>query len=329
MTPGSAGHPGDMPGPGKVRWYRHGGGRLLATLMISFLSLGTVSLIVYGLGQPVRLAFLVPGVLLTSAVGWLAALPLRAGIGVTPEHILVRAATGRTTRVPWAEVTGFEAGKAGPRSRSDDTVFVLTSDARRLHTLGYDAEGTSPTEAWRLLRALEDERLARAPGTDSTLPSRPPASSDKRNPAVWTWIGAIALIIFGSLPLYSAVAGLGPAIRAARGDGTAGYFTPQRETTGRGATWYGEFRLPDGTVALRNVSIEDLSVSQLQAGVPVAARDSGYSGNVFPRDDPGAWHGPASVLIMACWFYAWALILFIRLGIRRAGRRHLRTGDSD
>jgi hypothetical protein len=139
------------------------------------------------------------------------------------------------------------------------------------------------------------------------------------------------LMIFGALPLYFAVTGLGPAIRAARGEGTLGYFLPQRETTGKGATWYGEFRLPDGTVTLRNASIEDLPVSAMQAGVPVAARDTGHPEAtfppgpqaVFPRNDPGAWHLPANLAVMAAWSYAWAFVVIIRKGIRlRRGRRH-------
>jgi hypothetical protein len=244
---------------------------------------------------------------------------------VTPGHIIIRAATRETTLVPWAQVAGFEAGKGSNTEDSKGTVYVLTADGKRLHTLGYGSDGNSPREMWHLLRALEDERLARAPGTASTLPPKPPP---ERHHA--TGIGAvIGLMILGALPLYFAVTGLGPAIRAGRGEGTIGYFIPQRETTGRGAAWYGEFRLPDGTVTLRNVSIEDVPASTVHSGVPVAARDPGNSEAtfppgtqaVFPRHDPGAWHLPANLAVMAAWSYAWALVLIIRQWIIRQRRR--------
>ncbi|MGH3170005.1 MAG: hypothetical protein ACRDN0_29500 [Trebonia sp.] len=115
MTPGSAGQ--DRPGAGGTRWYRHGGGRLHATLEISFLSVFSSWLFVYGIGNPVRWALLVPGAVLAVALAAVAVLPMRAGIGVTPRHILIRAATGGTTLVPWPQVTRFEAAKGGSRSR--------------------------------------------------------------------------------------------------------------------------------------------------------------------------------------------------------------------
>jgi hypothetical protein len=77
------------------------------------------------------------------------------------------------------------------------------------------------------VRALEDERLALAPGTASTLPPRPPPERHRAT-AAFTRIGVIMLMIFGALPLYFTVTGLGPAIRAARGEGTTGYFIPSR-----------------------------------------------------------------------------------------------------
>jgi hypothetical protein len=135
-------------------------------------------------------------------------------------------------------------------------------------------------------------------------------------------------MILGALPLYFAVTALGPSIRAGRGEGTIGYFIPQQETTGRGAAWYGEFRLPDGTVTVRNASIEDLAASAVHSGVPVPARDPGSSEAtfppgtqaVFPRRDPGAWHLPVNLAVMAVWSYAWALALIIRQGTRQRRR---------
>ena len=323
-----------MPGDTGVRWYRHGGERLPGTFMISFPSIFASWLVVYGIGHPVRWALLIPGAVLAMAFAAVAVLPMRAGIGVTSEHILIRTATGRTRVIPWAQVTGF---KDSYTPRGGGTIYVLTSGGERWHTSGYAPAGSSRWEGWHLLRVLEDERIARTPGAARVLPPRPPPPSPGVNRAPWVWagVGVITLIILGSLPLYSAVTEFGPAIRAARGEGTVGYFIPQREATGKGATWYGEFRLPDGTVTLRNVSIEDLPVSAMQAGVPVAARDTGYAEAtflpgtpaVFPRDDPGAWRFPASLAVMGAWFYGWALVLLIRAADRRlrpSRRGHIR-----
>jgi hypothetical protein len=63
----------------------------------------------------------------------------------------------------------------------------------------------------------------------------------------------------------------------------------------------------------------------LRTGVPVAARDTGYVDGVFPRDDPGAWHGPADMFAGAAWFYTATLVVLIRLRI--LSRRRDRNGD--
>jgi hypothetical protein len=276
-----------------------------------------VCLIIHGTGHPVRWALLIPGAVLVAALAAWAPVPLRAGIGVAPDRILIRTAAGDTTAVPWAQVTGFEGGKGSSARDSGGTVFVLTSGGERLHTAGYSAARTSAAELWQLLRALEDERLARMPGAVSTVPASPPpppppTPGKSYAEPLLAGLGVILLIAAGTLPLYFGVRGIGPGLRAASGRGTVGYYIPQRETTGKGAQWYGEFRLPDGTVTRRDTGIEDVSMGALRTGVPVAARDTGYFDGVFPGDDPGAWHGPADMFAGAAWFYTATLI---RLGI--------------
>jgi hypothetical protein len=309
-----------------VRWYRHGAQCLYATLQISFLCIFASWLAIDGIGPPVRWAPLIAGAVLSAAFAALATLPAGAGIGVTPRHIIIRAATRETTLVPWAQVAGFQAGTGVSMADSKGTVYVLTADGRRLHTLGYGSNGNSPREMWDLLRALEDERLARVPGTASTLPPQPPPERHRA-----AGIGAvIGLVILGALPLYFTVTGLGPSIRAARGEGTIGYFIPQQETTGRGPAWYGQFRLPDGTVLARSASIVDVPASAVHSGVPVPARDPGNAEAdfppgtqaVFPRDDPGAWHLPADLAVWAAWSYAWALVILRHWARHRRRRDH-------
>ena len=307
----------DVSDTAGVRWYRHGGNRLSGPIMILLPGLFPAVLIVYGLGHPVRWTLLVPGAVLIAAIAALACLPLRAGIGVTPDRILIRTAFG-TTAVPWEEVTGFEGGKDSPESGREDAVFVLTSGGERLHTAGYAPTGTSPAALWRLLRTLEDERLARTPGAASTLPPppRPPKPGEIGEPNVFAVLGLIALIVAGTVIMSIGAAEIGPGIRAARGGGTAGYYIPQHESTGKGARWHGEFRLPDGTVIIQDAGIQDVSPGALRAGVPVAARDTGDANGVFPRDDPGAWHSPAAFLAAAAWLYVVALVAIIGQWIR-------------
>jgi hypothetical protein len=320
----------DMSDSMGVRWYQHGGERLGYTMIISFLGIFPVCLIIHGTGHPVRWALLIPGAVLVAAIAAWARVPLRAGIGVTPDRILIRTAAGDTTAVPWAQVSGFEGGKGSSTRDSEGTVYVLTSGGERLHTAGYSAPRTAATELWQLLRALDDERLARMPGAVSTVPASPPPppppTPGKSYAApLLAGLGVILLIATGTLPLYFGVTGIGPGLRAASGGGTAGYYTPQRETTGKGAQWYGEFRLPDGTVTRRDTGIEDVSMGALRTGVPVAARDTGYFDGVFPRDDPGAWHGPADMFAGAAWFYTATLVVLIRLRI--LSRRRDRNDD--
>jgi hypothetical protein len=305
----------DMSHTARVRWYRHGE-RLTASIMISFVGIFPVFLAVFGLGNPVRWLFLVPGAVLAVAFAALACQPLRAGIGVTPRHILVRSMFGDTTAVPWARVSGFEAG-GDPKGAQH--LFVLTSGGRRLSTGGYTPLSRSPAEQWRLLHALETERLARTPGAVSTLPPAPPPAapgpSDDSLPSAFfaflAVVGVIVLVAFGGYFLSVGIREIGPAIQATHGGGTAGYFIPGEEPSARGA-WYGEFRLADGTVTRPQVQIADLVNPQLHTGVPIAARDTGDPDFVYPRGDQGAWHGPVNVIIAAAWALAWALALIFR-----------------
>jgi hypothetical protein len=300
-----------------VRWYRHGNNRLTAPVMISFLINFPAWLVVFGLGHPVRWMLLVPGVVLAAAVAALAWLPVRAGIGVTPECILVRSSFGDTRAVPWAQVTGFEGGS----EKGEPVVLVLTSGGERLSTGGYRPVGKSPAELWQLLRTLEDERLVRTPGAVSALPPqpRPRKPWDPVGTFLFSSLGVIVLIAFGAVFMSMGITEIGPAIGAAHGGGTIGYFIPGPAPCGK-CGWLGDFRLPDGTITRRDTRI-DLGKSALHTGVPVAARDTGDPDTVFPRQDRGAWHGPVAVLFGASWCWAAALALIIRAAARRLRRR--------
>lgn len=313
-----------MSGTTGTRWYRRGVERLLWSAIVSVLSVPCLVLIVFGSASPVNPAQITFGAVMLAAVTAWVRLLLRAGIGVTPEHVLVRKATGRTKVIPWPQVTRFGARVS---SKKAVTVFVLTSGGKRWHTMGCSFNSYSPRETWDLLRALEDERLAWVPGSARTLPSRRPGP-DEATPA-WAYIvlGIFALIglsAFGGFPLYTGITDLGPDLRASHSAGTAGYYIPRQEHCSRGCNWDGEFRLPGGHVTRWHVGLRDVAATDLRAGVPVAARDTGADGIVYPRNDLEAWHDAAIWIVLGCWGCAVFFVMVIGLGIRRLrpGHRH-------
>jgi hypothetical protein len=237
------------------------------------------------------------------AAGIYACLILRAGVGVTPGHVLVRTGRGRTTEVPWADVAGFEIGPGGFRDGRE--LSVLAAGGERYRTIGC-APGADAIRGWYLLSDLEDARLARVPGAVGDLPYLPPVPKldpqGLRAARVVTALAVAAYIAACGGTIYQNLTALGPAVRASHGEGTAGYYIPQSQCGGRAwCSRLGEFRLPDGTVTRRVVDLIDAGVvgrndpgTTVQVGVPVPAIDTGVSDGVFPRDDPGAWNAPAS-----------------------------------
>lgn len=116
---------------------------------------------------------------------------------------------------------------------------------------------------------------------------------------------------------------LGPAIRAARGEGIHGRWVAQQCAGGSGCTWYGKFVLPDGTVVLPRVSFGG-SLTSVHAGSVVPALDAGASGEVYPVSGSGRWihdviglAGGAVALMLL--FGRWAVV---RRRRRRARREY-------
>ncbi|MCL2582383.1 MAG: hypothetical protein FWE35_08000 [Streptosporangiales bacterium] len=260
-----------------------------------------------GLGGYIALQMAVPGIAYREPVSAIAGSVLllvtgaavfrilRAGIGVTEEHVLVRTIR-RTTAIPWAKVARFSADPTG--FRDDVALFVHATDGRRWRTVGCSPTGwsqwTTAIGAYRLLRALEGERQTRAPDRARPFPLRPPEPEDsplrRWGMPVFMGLGLSVFVSVGAAGLSAGIAELGPALQAAHGGGTDGYYIPQSESCDKGqCTWSGEFRLPDGTITRRNVNLRD-AASTMPAGTPVAALDTGANGTVFLRDDPGAWN---------------------------------------
>lgn len=85
-------------------------------------------------------------------VGWIA-YARRAGIEVDDRQVIVRRYLGRSTAVPWDEVSGFELV---PNSRKHKGVFVsvVLVDGRRLSTSGLCARSPDSPRAQQFLADL-------------------------------------------------------------------------------------------------------------------------------------------------------------------------------
>ena len=98
-------------------------------------------------------------------------------------------------------------------------------------------------------------------------------------------LAGLVLVIFMGV-------GLGPAISAAQGHGTRGYFVAQTQdcSARHGCTWSGEFRLPDGQVTRQGVTF-DGSYPAMRVGSVVPALDTGDVSAVFARRGSNSWLG--------------------------------------
>lgn len=107
--------------------------------------------------------------------------------------------------------------------------------------------------------------------------------------SVIMYVIGIALVVFMGVHI-------GPAVSAAQGHGTRGYFVAQAENCGRhGCTWSGQFRLPDGQVTRSNVTF-DGSYPGMHAGSVVPALDTGDFSAVFPRHGADSWITDVAVM---------------------------------
>jgi hypothetical protein len=95
-------------------------------------------------------------------------------------------------------------------------------------------------------------------------------------------VAGIALVVLMGVSI-------GPAVSAAEGHGTRGYFVAHSESCGRhGCSWSGLFRLPGGQVSRRDVTFNG-SYPGMHIGSVVPALDSGDFSNVFPRHGSNSW----------------------------------------
>jgi hypothetical protein len=152
-----------------VRWYRSRGERwnsVIAAIVVTVLLDGV--LIAEVITTPGARALSLTGAVLVCCAGCaVVVLWLRAGIGVTADHLIVRDALGTQSLIAWPSVADFDLDKWwSPHSSGGLTLVVICDDGRRLHTLGCSFSGTGK-QSWaaarQLVRALESERQARLP----------------------------------------------------------------------------------------------------------------------------------------------------------------------
>jgi hypothetical protein len=111
--------------------------------------------------------------LLGVAAVWGLAGALCSGIGVGPDGVTVRSALGRSTRVPWPELVGFQVQRLNRwnsgMKEGTLAVAVTCRDGRTLTTSGcyfmpWTNQPGSKSKLDEMLRALEAERAAAEAG---------------------------------------------------------------------------------------------------------------------------------------------------------------------
>jgi hypothetical protein len=133
------------------------------------------------------------------------------------------------------------------------------------------------------------------------------------------WFGrrsiAATLALGAIMLLYGAIS-IGPAISAAEGHGTKGYFVAQSLNCGRhGCNWSGEFRLPDGQVTRTGVGFTGGDTG-MHVGTVVPALDTGGLFDVFPRHGDTSWLLSLALLVGGAGLLGYRIVTWAR---RRRG----------
>ncbi|MBG0829079.1 hypothetical protein HS041_15005 [Planomonospora sp. ID67723] len=112
------------------------------------------------------------------------------------------------------------------------------------------------------------------------------------------------LTLLAAFLLHLTVPNIGMTVRAARADGIAGGFTPQRmecvqHPGHESCTWTGEFRSGDGTVHRQQIEMYGADRYSLRPGERVAAVDIGHPSRVYGPGGSNEWVFTALVLLVA------------------------------
>lgn len=142
-------------------------------------------------------------------------------------------------------------------------------------------------------------------------------------------MGALKWVVFPAATVFMLVAGaiqFGPALAAAEGHGTAGYFVAETENCSKdGCNWTGNFVAPDGRVTLRNVGFMGPH-GTLYQGAKFAALDTGDTARVYARHGSRDWMTDLACIVFGViGFGLWAWRVPYRTA-RRWARRNVQ-GD--
>lgn len=126
--------------------------------------------------------------------------------------------------------------------------------------------------------------------------------------------------------LCTAAISFGPALAAAGGHGTAGYFVAEAEHCDRGSCgWSGDFVTLDGRDTRRNVSYVGPH-GTLYPGARLAALDTGGPSEVYPRHESRTWMVDlAGIVAAGLGLGLWAWLVPYQAARQRARRRE--SGD--
>jgi hypothetical protein len=146
---------------------------------------------------------------------------------------------------------------------------------------------------------------------------------------MWSkWIFVPAAIAF---VVVQCAIDFGPALAAAEGHGTAGYFVAETERCAADTcSWAGDFVTPDGRVTLRNVHFSGHQ-GTLYQGARLAALYTGSRSEVYARNGSRRWIGDLAGLVLGAiglGMWAWRVpYRALRRRARRDGQDDLLTGQ--
>jgi hypothetical protein len=123
---------------------------------------------------------------------------------------------------------------------------------------------------------------------------------------MWVFKWLIAPVATVLALIIGAVA-IGPAVAAAEGHGTPGYFVAKVEQCIKGrCSWTGDFVASDGKVVRHNVSFTGPH-GTLYKGARLPALDTGGAGTVYARHGSHDWIGDlATIVVAGIGFGLWA-----------------------
>jgi hypothetical protein len=158
---------------------------------------------------------------------------------------------------------------------------------------------------------------------DAGLWSRWKRWDNKASAITWRFIGAVLIPLFAVTALVVGSMDLGPAVRAARGDGMPGTFLVTSRECGKSCTLYGDFTSDDGSVVRVDVMYLD-GTPRVQVGDSLRALDAGDRSGVFRPSGSHQWALIVIVMGMGAvgatwWLWRYPLRALLRLRRQRGG----------